>query len=77
MMKSNGSDIVNTVVELAHRLNFNVTAERVETVEQYQTLQQLGCDMGQGYLFSKPLPSEEAQSFINAQVVVPRPTARY
>ncbi|MEM6449232.1 MAG: bifunctional diguanylate cyclase/phosphodiesterase [Cyanobacteria bacterium P01_D01_bin.105] len=75
MMKSNGSDIVNTVVELAHRLNFNVTAERVETVEQYQTLQQLGCDMGQGYLFAKPLPSEEAQSFINAQVVVPRGTA--
>ncbi|MFK8182817.1 MAG: putative bifunctional diguanylate cyclase/phosphodiesterase [Phormidesmis sp.] len=76
MMKSNGSDIVNTVVELAHRLNFNVTAERVETVEQYQTLQQLGCDMGQGYLFSKPLPSDEAQSFINAQVVVPKQTFR-
>jgi len=76
MMKSNGSDIVNTVVELAHRLQFNVTAERVETVEQYQLLKQLGCDMGQGYLFSKPLPSQEAQSFIGAQVVVPQQKRR-
>ena len=70
MMNSSGSEIVNTVVELAHRLNFNVTAERVETVEQYQMLRQLGCDMGQGYLFSEPLPPEEARSFIDAQVVI-------
>ena len=72
MMKSSGSDIVNTVVQLAHRLNFNVTAERVETAEQYKVLRQLDCDMGQGYLFSKPLPFEDAQSFIGAQVVIPR-----
>ena len=71
MMESNGSEIVNTVVELAHRLKFNVTAERVETVEQYQMLKQLGCDMGQGYLFSKPLPPAEAQSLINAQMEIP------
>ena len=72
MMKGNGSDIVNTIIELAHRLNFNVTAERLETIEQYRTLKQIGCDMGQGYLFSKPLPPEEARSFINAQVIVSR-----
>ena len=72
MMKSNGSEIVNTVVELAHRLKFNVTAERVETIEQYKMLKKLGCDMGQGYLFSKPLPAEEARGFVDAQVVVSR-----
>lgn len=70
MMENNGPDIVHTIIELAHKLGFGVTAERVETVEQYRTLQGLGCDTAQGYLFSRPVPLLEAQNLIDAEFVV-------
>ena len=68
MMSVNGSDIVETIIKLSHQLGFGVTAERVETLEQYETLQQLGCDTVQGYLFSKPLPREEARSLVGVEM---------
>ncbi|MDQ6673745.1 MAG: EAL domain-containing protein [Chloroflexota bacterium] len=37
----------------------NLTAEGVETTEQAEQLRQLGCDLGQGYLFARPLLAEE------------------
>lgn len=70
MMEENGSEIVNTIIELAHKLGFGVTAERVETLEQYRTLQDLGCDTGQGYLFSCPVPLLEAQNLIDTEFVL-------
>lgn len=70
MMENSGAEIVNTVISLAHKLGFSVTAERVETIKQYQTLQGLGCDTVQGYLFSKPVLSLDAQSLINAEFVI-------
>ena len=72
MMAENGSEIVNTIIELAHKLGFGVTAERVETLEQYRTLQALGCDTAQGYLFSRPVPLLEAQNLIDTEFVVYR-----
>jgi EAL domain-containing protein (putative c-di-GMP-specific phosphodiesterase class I) len=39
-------------------------AEGVETEEQYRTLKELGCDLVQGYYFSKPLPPEEFEKFL-------------
>ena len=68
MMSVNGSSIVETIIKLSHRLGFGVTAERVETIEQYKTLQKLGCDTVQGYLFSKPVPAEEARSLIGVEL---------
>jgi diguanylate cyclase (GGDEF)-like protein len=49
--------IVGTVVALARALNLDVTAEGIETPAQRAELLALGCDRGQGYLFSKPLPA--------------------
>jgi EAL domain-containing protein (putative c-di-GMP-specific phosphodiesterase class I) len=43
-------------------LNLQVTAEGVETPEQLAWLLDLGCDLGQGYYFSKPLSSESAEA---------------
>jgi EAL domain-containing protein (putative c-di-GMP-specific phosphodiesterase class I) len=47
--------IVASIVDLAHGLGLTVTAEGVETREQLQLLVELGCDVAQGYLVSRPL----------------------
>jgi EAL domain-containing protein (putative c-di-GMP-specific phosphodiesterase class I) len=51
--------IVRSVVALAKSLDLSVTAEGIETPTQQAHLTRLGCQRGQGYLFSKPVPSDE------------------
>jgi diguanylate cyclase (GGDEF)-like protein len=51
--------IVSTILALGHNLKLKVTAEGAETKEQYETLRDQGCDIIQGYYFSKPLPLNE------------------
>jgi diguanylate cyclase (GGDEF)-like protein/PAS domain S-box-containing protein len=53
-----GLALVSTIITLAHSLKLKVVAEGVETEEQSRLLRLLGCDEMQGFLFSKPLPSE-------------------
>lgn len=48
--------IVREAIELAHKLGMRITAEGVEDEATLTALQALGCDLAQGYLFSKPLP---------------------
>ncbi len=50
--------IVRAIVELAHALELHVTAEGVETAEQHEALQALGCDSMQGFLFARPMPAD-------------------
>jgi diguanylate cyclase (GGDEF)-like protein/PAS domain S-box-containing protein len=50
--------IVRSTIELAHNLGLEVVAEGVETEEVWNALRDLGCDYGQGFLFSEPLSSE-------------------
>jgi EAL domain-containing protein (putative c-di-GMP-specific phosphodiesterase class I) len=47
--------IVQSLVQLAHSLGMSVTAEGIETHEHLTCVQELGCEYGQGYWFSKPL----------------------
>jgi|GEM_PF-599227 diguanylate cyclase (GGDEF)-like protein/PAS domain S-box-containing protein len=54
--------VVNTIITLSSQLGLAVVAEGIETQEQLQWLQQLGCQFGQGYLFSKPLASHEIET---------------
>ena len=49
--------IVTAIVALARSLNLKIVAEGIETLEQLQFLRDLGVDVGQGYLMSKPLPA--------------------
>lgn len=51
--------IVKTCILLGHELKMNVVAEGVEKASDLKILQELGCDLVQGYYFSKPLPAEE------------------
>ncbi len=54
------AEIVRTIVTLARSLDMNVIAEGVETREQLRQLGGLGCDYGQGYLFSRPVGAGQA-----------------
>jgi diguanylate cyclase len=53
--------VVNTIITLSNQLCLSVIAEGIETQQQLQWLQQLECEFGQGYLFSKPLTSDEIE----------------
>jgi len=57
---SQNSQIIQTIIALAHNLNMDVVAEGVETLEQLIQLRELGCKYGQGYFLSRPLNSEAA-----------------
>jgi EAL domain-containing protein (putative c-di-GMP-specific phosphodiesterase class I) len=62
-----GSDdaiIVQATIDLGHRFGVKVVAEGIETTENWQQLLAMGCDHGQGYLISKPLPAEQLLAFI-------------
>lgn len=68
-LEKEGSSIINAIVTLAHNLNMDVVAEGIETILEQDTLKDLGCEFGQGYLFAKPLPVEAATELIkNSQM---------
>ena len=48
--------ITQTVIDMAGKLGYETVAEGVETEEQFELLKSLGCDIIQGYYFSKPVP---------------------
>jgi len=52
------TSIVQTIIALAHSLNFAAVAEGLETPTQLEVLRTLGCDFAQGYYFGRPLPPE-------------------
>ena len=63
--------VARTVVSLAHSLGLGALAEGVETHQQLVGLRELGCEVGQGFWFSKPVPAEIAQSFIGRVLPLP------
>ena len=58
--------IVEAVISLAHGLRISVVAEGIETEEQFEMLRGMGCDVGQGYLFARPMPAAEAGRLLSA-----------
>lgn len=57
-------EIVRTVIALAKTLGLSVVAEGIETIHQLHQLRVLGCEYGQGYLFSRPVPIEEVEKIL-------------
>jgi EAL domain-containing protein (putative c-di-GMP-specific phosphodiesterase class I) len=61
--------LVQAIVGLARNLGVRVVAEGVETNEQLQSLRAIGCDYAQGFLFSVPLPPDEAEALLRSDPV--------
>ncbi len=59
--------VVECMINMAHRLKFITVAEGAETLAQVQKLKDLGCDLIQGYFYSKPLPSAEFEDYLKNQ----------
>ncbi len=60
--KSEG--IVRTIIKLAENLNLEAVAEGIENERQFHRLRELGCQYGQGYLFSKPVNAADAENLL-------------
>jgi diguanylate cyclase (GGDEF)-like protein/PAS domain S-box-containing protein len=56
--------LLQTIISLGQRLNMTVLAEGIETTEQFERLQSLGCELGQGFLFSKAVPADEVAGLL-------------
>lgn len=61
--------IVASIINLSHSLNLNVIAEGVETREQVDLLQSLGCDQIQGHFYYRAMPSDEVEALLRSQGV--------
>lgn len=71
-------EIVRTVIALAKALKLKVVAEGIESIHQYHQLRILGCEYGQGYLFSKPLQVDDIERLLSDktrwQNILPSPS---
>lgn len=61
--------IVRAMVELGHALDLRVVAEGVETLQLMRTAAKLGCDLAQGYLYSRPLSAEDLAQWLHTRQV--------
>jgi diguanylate cyclase (GGDEF)-like protein len=68
-MATDSSDlaIVRAVISLARALGLTAVAEGVESEMTLELLEEMGCEIGQGYLFSRPLPYERLEAWFSAQ----------
>jgi EAL domain-containing protein (putative c-di-GMP-specific phosphodiesterase class I) len=66
--KVNGG-LCETIVELAKRFNLKTVAEGIETPHESHKLQGIGCDIGQGYLFAKPMPKPVFVALLGRRMV--------
>ncbi|WP_293266779.1 bifunctional diguanylate cyclase/phosphodiesterase [Neptunomonas sp.] len=60
--------LVGSMIEMGHNLGYKIIAEGIESQKQLELLRKLKCDIGQGYLFSKPVTAEEVSLLLGFQL---------
>ena len=68
--------LCEAIIVMAHKLGIKVIAEGVETETQNQLLKDFGCDYGQGYLYSKPVPASDFEALFCERPVKPKSKPR-
>ncbi|MDQ1293471.1 MAG: hypothetical protein QG608_1352 [Actinomycetota bacterium] len=63
-VEEGNSALVQASIDLGHTLGLTVVAEGVETSDHVWELRRMGCDMGQGYLFARPMPAADLQGWM-------------
>ena len=71
---SDNAHLVEAIINMAHGLGMEVTAEGVETTEQLAFLQRRRCDYVQGFLISRPLPAIEFEDLLRRGQLLPQAT---
>ncbi|MEE8371846.1 MAG: EAL domain-containing protein [Sphingomonadales bacterium] len=67
--------ILKSSIELGHSLGMSVTAEGAETIEDWRLLEELGCDVVQGFFVAKPMPGKDFQEWLK-NWKAPRPVTK-
>ena len=67
-MADSGNDavLVSSAVDLGHNLGLTVVAEGVENADQVMALRDMGCDIGQGYHFARPMPPDQLAEWLRS-----------
>ncbi len=68
--------LCETIVELAKRFDLKTVAEGIETPHESHKLQGIGCDIGQGYLFAKPMAKEQFIGLLGRRLIGARPPVK-
>ncbi|MFE5032912.1 putative bifunctional diguanylate cyclase/phosphodiesterase [Streptomyces sp. NPDC056683] len=68
--------VVEAMIQLAHRLGLTVTAECVETSAQASRLRHIGCDTGQGWLYSRPVTADRISELLDTRTYADAPAAK-
>ncbi len=66
--ESGPATLVPSMIALAHAMKLGVIAEGIETEEQLRSLCEMGCDNGQGYLFSRPLQAADVPGYLQREM---------
>ncbi|WP_181806902.1 putative bifunctional diguanylate cyclase/phosphodiesterase [Streptomyces shenzhenensis] len=68
--------VVEAMIQLAHRLGLTVTAECVETSAQASRLRHIGCDTGQGWLYSRPVTADRISELLDTRAYADTPVGK-
>jgi diguanylate cyclase (GGDEF)-like protein len=62
---TNAAVLVKFIIDMGHELKYEIIAEGIEYEQQASVLKQNGCNIGQGYIFNKPLPAESVEKLLS------------
>ncbi|MFZ3579203.1 putative bifunctional diguanylate cyclase/phosphodiesterase, partial [Virgibacillus sp. DJP39] len=69
LYNSNAATLVKTIIEMGKNLDLDLVAEGIENEQQATFLIENGCSLGQGYLYSRPLPADKVESLLRNQLI--------